>query len=99
MVFNLIFVFLYVTLFPVIYILERKAWYQNDLDINRFAKSKEHQIASWLMPVSLVLGYYVFYLLFSRISIPRTTIWSGVGTVVVHLIFLAIIYLKRKAIS
>lgn len=99
MLLNWIIVFVYVALFPIIYVLERKAWYQNDLDINRFAKSKEHQIASWLMPVSLVLGYHVFYLLFSRFSISRTTIWAGIGTVIVHLIFLAIIYLKRKGIS
>ena len=92
-------VFVYFALFPIIYVLERKAWCENDFELNHFVKSRKYQIASWLMPVSLVLGYHVFYLLFSRFSISRTTIWAGIGTVIVHLIFLAIIYLKRKGIS
>ncbi len=99
MLLNWIIVFVYVALFPIIYVLECKAWYKNDFDLNRFVKSRKHQIASWLMPVSLVLGYHVFYLLFSRFLISRTTLWAGIGTVIVHLIFLAIIYMKRKVIS
>ncbi|MBQ5993431.1 MAG: hypothetical protein PUB29_03090 [Bacteroidales bacterium] len=99
MVLHLILVFFYVALFPAIYVMEREAWYQNDFDINRFVKSKKHQIASWLMPVSLVLGYWVFYLLFSILPVSRSTIWAGIATFLVHLIFLALIYLKRKDIS